>query len=284
MYLKCINVSGLRLWLRLQIRNQNKCQNGQKWFYHSVLPHSQKTWLLKWSANKIRHISFLLLTQCVLHPNWDLRYFGRFLPPVFMNFFLAAPALLPWLLPSPHEQAFWVLLQGPYKASLCWPAVLASLLILYPAKASPVCFLCFSLELPARAGATPKLVLTGSSTNLCCSTSTRPSLVFNNSCNDRLLTHGRIQHGSFSSGLSSGLNASFLANDTICYLTEKPWIGALIFFIFSLYSHSFSSLVSQRKNLYPSLPLIFHLFSFISFAVTFLGSCWFTSTPLDLDL
>lgn len=138
-----------------------------------------------------------------------------------------------------------MLLQGLYKAKLCWPSAVPTLLILCPAKASPVCFLCFSPELPAIAGAAPELVLTGFSTNLCCSTSTWPSLVFNNSFNHHLLTHRRIQHGRFSSGLSSGLSISFLANDTICYLSETT--EALIFFISSRL-HSFPEFLSLSEE------------------------------------
>lgn len=106
------------------------------------------------------------------------------------------------------------------------------------------------------------------------------SLVFNNPF---IIAYdsGSVQYGYFSSGLSLGLNSSFLANDAIRYINGTA--EALIFLSLLLYTHSFSSLVSQRKNLSSALPLSFHLFSFTLFSVTFLASCWLICTPLDLD-
>lgn len=88
--------------------------------------------------------------------------------------------------------------------------------------------------------------------------------MFNNSFNHHLLTHRRIQHGRFSSGLGAGFSISFLANGTICYLTETT--EALILFLSSRL-HSFGEslgLSEKRTYLLPwpsSLPDFFPLFA-----------------------
>lgn len=123
-------------------------------------------------------------------------------------------------------------------------------------------------------------MLTGFSTNLCCSTSTWPSLVFNNSFNHHLLTRRRIQHGRFSWGLSSGLSISFLANDTICYLTETTEAPIFISSLLPLF-HFFPYL-SETEPISCLVPNLC-LFSFTAFPVASLGSGWLPSTTLDLD-
>ena len=76
-------------------------------------------------------------------------------------------------------------------------------------------------------------------------------------------------------------NTSVLANYTICYLNGTA--EALVFFSSSrLYSFLFFLNLTEKETIL-CFTLIFHLFSFTSFYVKLLSSCWLICAPLDLD-
>lgn len=139
---------------------------------------------------------------------------------------------------------------------------LLPLLILHFSKHCP-CPLSFPLFWAASSSwTTRKPLLTGSSINLCCSTSTWPKLLFNNPFNHHLSTHGTLQRGSLPWAQSRS-NHWIIGK---CHLIFNWQSWSPCFFFPSLIATSF--LFLQKKAVSTLLLLIVALFLFTLFFMT----------------
>lgn len=190
-YLRWRNGSGLQLLNRRQIRKQKQVSEWegkesitQKW---TTPPN-----LVLKSPENYTHC-FLLpeFPKLFLQNNWNTLYL------ITSCFLFTHPSMAP--LSSCPTSALWsdAFLPGHRVESTL--SAMFSLL--------PLLILCYSKHCPnplsfplfwaaSSFWTTRKPMLTGSSTNLCCSTSTWPRLLFNNPFNHHLLTHGTLQRGS----------------------------------------------------------------------------------------